>query len=104
MKHTATTKPQLATGPQKWVVLGPTGLFKNALNDEAICSDCLLNTSVTVATKVRLSNRRGRHVNQMWFSLQEPWGQPSIESLHKNLLERVKQSLNAFSEKKEASQ
>jgi hypothetical protein len=24
--------PQLETGPQKWVVLGPTGLFRNALN------------------------------------------------------------------------
>lgn len=30
---TAMTKPQLATGPQKWVVFGPTGLFKNALKD-----------------------------------------------------------------------
>lgn len=27
---TARTKPQLATGPQKCVVLGPTGLFQNA--------------------------------------------------------------------------
>ena len=25
------TKPQLATGPQKWLVLGPTGLFRNDL-------------------------------------------------------------------------
>jgi len=31
MKLTAATNPQLATGPQKWVVLGPTGLFQNAL-------------------------------------------------------------------------
>ena len=27
-KHTATTNPQLAIGPQKWVVFGPTGLFQ----------------------------------------------------------------------------
>lgn len=27
------TNPQLATGPQKWVVLGPTGLFKNVLKE-----------------------------------------------------------------------
>jgi hypothetical protein len=25
-QHTAITNPQLATGPQKWVVLGPVGL------------------------------------------------------------------------------
>lgn len=31
VKLTAATNPQLATGPQKWVVLGPTGLFQNAL-------------------------------------------------------------------------
>lgn len=30
--RTARMMPQLETGPQKWVVLGPTGLFKNALN------------------------------------------------------------------------
>lgn len=30
-KMPANTKPQLATGPQKWVVLGPTGeLMKEA--------------------------------------------------------------------------
>ena len=34
--RTARTKPQLATGPQKWVVLGPTGLFTNALNAVAM--------------------------------------------------------------------
>lgn len=28
----ATTKPQLAKGPQKWLVRGPTGEFKNAVN------------------------------------------------------------------------
>lgn len=28
---TATTNPQFATGPQKCVVLGPTGEFQNAL-------------------------------------------------------------------------
>lgn len=36
IKHTAATNPQLAIGPQKCVVLGPTGLFKNARN-EAMC-------------------------------------------------------------------
>jgi hypothetical protein len=30
------TKPQLATGPQKWVVLGPTGLFRNDLSAVAM--------------------------------------------------------------------
>jgi hypothetical protein len=30
--RTARMMPQLETGPQKWVVLGPTGLFRNALN------------------------------------------------------------------------
>ena len=34
-RRTAATKPQLAMGPQKWVVLGPTGLFKNAWNPDA---------------------------------------------------------------------
>jgi hypothetical protein len=29
-------KPQLETGPQKWVVLGPTGLLRNALNAVAM--------------------------------------------------------------------
>ena len=37
MSHTAATNPQLATGPQKCVVFGPTGLFQNARNEEAIC-------------------------------------------------------------------
>jgi len=32
----AMTKPQLATGPQKWVVLGPTGLFRNDLSAVAM--------------------------------------------------------------------
>ena len=36
--RTARTKPQLETGPQKWVVLGPTGLFRNALNAVAMGS------------------------------------------------------------------
>lgn len=40
--RTARTKPQLATGPQKWVVLGPTGLFTNALN--AVAMPANLNT------------------------------------------------------------
>jgi len=30
--RTARMMPQLETGPQKWVVFGPTGLFWNALN------------------------------------------------------------------------
>ena len=30
--RTARMMPQLETGPQKWVVFGPTGLFRNALN------------------------------------------------------------------------
>jgi len=30
--RTATTKPQLATGPQKWVVFGPVGEFMYALS------------------------------------------------------------------------
>lgn len=34
--RTAMTKPQLATGPQKWVVLGPTGLFRNDLSAVAM--------------------------------------------------------------------
>jgi hypothetical protein len=32
----AMTKPQLATGPQKWLVLGPTGLFRNDLSAVAM--------------------------------------------------------------------
>lgn len=32
----ASTSPQFAAGPQKWTVFGPTGLFKNALNADAI--------------------------------------------------------------------
>jgi len=34
--RTAMTKPQLATGPQKWLVLGPTGLFRNDLSAVAM--------------------------------------------------------------------
>ncbi len=33
---TASTKPQLATGPQKCVVRGPVGEFTHAFKDEAI--------------------------------------------------------------------
>ena len=35
----ARMKPQLLTGPQKCVVLGPTGLFKNALNAVAMAEN-----------------------------------------------------------------
>ena len=35
-RRTATTKPQLATGPQKWVVLGPVGEFTNCMSREAV--------------------------------------------------------------------
>lgn len=44
-EHTAATKPQLATGPQKWVVFGPTGLFKNARN-EAMYDQTLLQIAL----------------------------------------------------------
>ena len=37
--HTARTKPQFATGPQKWVVLGPTGLLRKALSAVDMAND-----------------------------------------------------------------
>jgi len=35
----ARTKPQFATGPQKWVVLGPTGLLRKALSAVDMAND-----------------------------------------------------------------
>ena len=34
----AMTKPQLATGPQKWIVLGPTGELIKAMSFSAIAA------------------------------------------------------------------
>ena len=41
----ARMKPQLLTGPQKCVVLGPTGLFKNALSAVAMADDLAPSTA-----------------------------------------------------------
>ena len=41
----ARMKPQLLTGPQKCVVLGPTGLFKNALSAVGMADDLAPSTA-----------------------------------------------------------
>jgi len=45
----AMTKPQFATGPQKWVVLGPTGLLMKALSAVDMANDCSKGSPYLVA-------------------------------------------------------
>jgi hypothetical protein len=55
----ARTKPQLATGPQKWVVLGPTGLFRNAFTAVDMANQSILQ-QIQPHLVVGRRRRRGR--------------------------------------------
>ena len=57
---TARTKPQFATGPQKWVVLGPVGLLTHEPSRVARLVPCLAALMVRSAKHVKPVHQRCR--------------------------------------------
>lgn len=65
-KCTAMINPQLPMGPQKWVVLGPTGLFKNALKLAIRDTLCGISCNLTQLFSIRSQNTR-YSVTEIWL-------------------------------------
>lgn len=70
MRLTASTKPQFATGPQKCVVLGPVGLFTNAMKRAPMPAILLRHSSLRAMPQDDLAApQEGRHDEQSWSVL-----------------------------------